>query len=98
MNTIQEGNVRKLVKIELWKRIKFIRHMHGLDGYESEGTIGKFEMDRLSIGRKCRESFWECYKHVVRKTLKQYQNVVHSSLRKKLLVSILICYGIKFIF
>ena len=83
INPIQEGHVRKLVKIELWKRIQFICHMHVLDGYESDGTIGKFVMDRLSIGENCREGFWECYKHVVRKTLKQHRNVVHSSLRKK---------------
>ena len=67
-----EGHVRKLVKIELWKRIQFIHHLHVLDGYESDGTIGKFVMDRLSIGENCREGFWECYKHVVRKTLKQH--------------------------
>ena len=83
LNPIQEGHVRKLVKVELWKRIQFIRHMHILDGYECDGTIGKFVMDRLSIGNDCREGFWECYKHIVRKTLKQHRNVVHSSLRKK---------------
>ena len=78
INPIQEGHVRKLVKIELWKRIQFIRHMHILDGYECDGTIGKFVMDRLSIGNDCREGFWECYKHIVRRTLKQHRNVVHS--------------------
>ena len=70
MNPIQEGHVRKLVKIKLWKRIQFICHIHVLDGYESNGIIDKFVMDRLSIGENCREGFWECYKHVVRKTLK----------------------------
>jgi len=83
LNPIQEGHVRKIVKIELWKRIQFIRHTHVLDGYETDGTIGKFVMDRLSIDKNCREGFWECYKHVVRKTLKQHRNVVHSALRKK---------------
>ena len=83
LNPIQEGHVRKMVKIELWKRIQFIRHMHVLDGYDSNGTVGKFVMDRLSIGKNCREGFWGCYKHVVRKTVKQQQNVVHSALRKK---------------
>ena len=83
LNPIQEGHVRKLVKFELWKRIQFVRHTHVLDGYETDGTIGKFVMDRLNIDTNCREGFWECYKHVVRKTLKQQRNVVHSALRKK---------------
>ena len=83
LNPIQEGHVRKLVKFELWKRIQFVRHTHILDGYETDGTIGKFVMDRLNIDTNCREGFWECYKHVVRKTLKQQRNVVHSALRKK---------------
>ena len=83
LNPIQEGHVRKKIKIELWKRIQFIRHTHVLDGYETDGTIGKFVIDRLSIDKNCREGFWECYKHVVWKTLKQHQNVVHSTLRKK---------------
>ena len=83
LNPIQEGQVRKIVKFELWKRIQFIRHTHVLDGYETDGTIGKFVMDRLSIDNNCREGFWDCYKHVVRKTLKQHRNVVHSALRKR---------------
>ena len=83
LNPIQEGQVRKIVKFELWKRIQFIRHTHVLDGYETDGTIGKFVMDRLSIDNNCREGFWDCYKHVVWKTLKQHQNVVHSALRKR---------------
>ena len=83
LNPIQEGHVRKLVKFELWKRIQFIRHTHVLDGYETDGTIGKFVMDRLNIDCNSREGFWECYKHVVRKTLKQQRNVVHSALRRK---------------
>ena len=28
-----------------------------LDGYESNGTVGKFVMDRLSIQENCREGF-----------------------------------------
>ena len=83
LNPIQKGHVLKLVKIELWKRIQFICHLHVLDGHECDGTFGKFFMDGLSIGNDSREGFWECYKHVVRKTLKQHRNVVHSSLRKK---------------
>ena len=67
MNPIQEGHVRISMNMELQKKIQFIRHMHVLDGYESDGTISKFVMDRLSIGGNCREDFWECYKHVVRK-------------------------------
>ena len=68
-----------------------------LDGYESDGTIGKFIMDRLSIAENCREGFWECYKNVVRKPLKQHRNVVHSSLRTNYWVSILNFHGKKFI-
>ena len=78
LNPIQEGHFRKIVKFELWKRIQLIRHTHVLDAYETDGTIGKFVIDRLSIDNNCREGFWECYKHVVQKTLKQHRNVVHS--------------------
>ena len=80
---IQEGQVQKIFKFELWKRIQFICDKHVLDGYETDGTIGKFGMDRLCIDNNCREGFWDCYKHVVWKTLKQHQNVIHSALRKR---------------
>ena len=62
LNPIQEGRVQKIVKFKLWKRIQFIPHTYVLDGYETDGTIGKFVIDRLSIDNNCREGFWGCYK------------------------------------
>ena len=51
--------------------------------YASDGTIVEIIIDRLNIDNNFRETFWECYKHVVRKTLEQYINLVHSTLEGK---------------
>ena len=85
MNPIQETNLLKTTKFELFRYVQFIRHDSILENYTSKNSIGAFVMNQLGVDAEDRCMFWKTYRHVVRKGIKVQRNITHSALKKQFL-------------
>ena len=77
MNPIQETNLLKTTKFELFRYVQFIRHDSILENYTSKNSIGAFVMNQLGVDTEDRHMFWKTYRHVVRKGIKVQRNITH---------------------
>lgn len=95
MNPIQETNLLKTTKFELFRYVQFIRHDSILENFTSKNSIGAFVMNKLGVDTTDRTIFWRTYMHVVRKGIKVQRNITHSALKKqflcKYLMNVKIC-------
>ena len=85
MNPIQETNLLKTTKFELFRYVQFIRHDSILENYTSKNSIGAFVMNQLGVDTEDRHMFWKTYRHVVRKGIKVQRNITHLALKKQFL-------------
>ena len=85
INKHTEGQVIKVTKQDLFKRVQFIRHKNLLSDYSKKGSIGRFVMNKLGIEKNRRKRFWNTYGIVVRKGIKAQRNVIHTNIRRRFL-------------
>ena len=85
INKHTEGQVIKVTKQDLFKRVQFIRHKNLLSDYSKKGSIGRFVMNKLGVEKNRRKRFWNTYGAVVRKGIKAQRNVVHTNIRRRFL-------------
>ena len=83
INEMTENQVLKFAKNELFKRVQFIRHKNVLYEFKKKGSIGRYVMKKLQVGKERRQVFWNTYRRVVREGIKKQRNVIHTNLRRK---------------
>ena len=76
------NRVRRVSKIELFAKMKFIPSEAYLDEFQESDSIGKFILDRLNVEHDERKQFWRTYKREVDRAITQQRSTVMNYIKK----------------